>query len=63
MNQCKEALKYFERALQIKERVSMHAETDSSLANTLHELGRCLMNMNQFRGALKYFKRTLQIKK
>ena len=48
MNQCEEALKYLERALQIKERATKHPETDTSLAITLHELGRCLQKMNQY---------------
>jgi len=62
MNQSKEALKYFERSLQIKEKACMNPETDTNLGIILHELGRCLLNMNQSKEALKYFERSLQIK-
>ena len=54
MNQCKEAVKYFERALQIDIRATNDPETDTSLAITLHSLGRCLQNMNQCKEAVKY---------
>ena len=63
MNEHDEALKYYERALQIKQRTSTstnvnnehttNAETDTSLAATLHEIGRCLQDMNQHDEALK----------
>ena len=43
MNQQTEALKYFQRALQIDEQATTNAETDRSLATTLHSLGRCLL--------------------
>ena len=61
MNQHTESLKYFQRALQIEERATTNAETDTSLAMTFHELGRCLVDMNQHTEALKYFQRALQI--
>ena len=51
-----------ERALQIKQRATTNAETDTSLAATLHGIGRCLQDMNQHDEALKYYERALQIK-
>ena len=54
MIQHDETLKYFERALQIKQRAITNAETDSSLATTLHGIGRCLVDMNQHDEALNY---------
>ena len=51
MHQCREALKYFERALQIKQRASKDPETDTNLADTLHELGRCIKDESMQRSS------------
>ena len=57
-----EALKYFERALQIEQRATTNADTDTSLATTLYGIGRCLLGVNQHDKALKYIERALQFK-
>ena len=38
------------------------ADIDTSLANTLHEIGRCLLEMNRATEALEYYNRALKIK-
>ena len=56
-----EALQYYDRAIQIKEKTSSDVDTDRSLANTLHWKGRCLLNLNKPHEALQYYNRALQI--
>ena len=64
MNQNSKALEYFRKALQIKKRATINAETDTSSAATLQVFGRCLLNMNQqHTELLEYFRRALQIDK
>ena len=58
----REALQYYNRALQIKEKTLSDVDTDRSLASTLHEKGRCLLNLNKPHEALQYYNRALQIK-
>ena len=57
-----EALQYYNRALQIKEKTSSDVDTDRDLAKTLHEKGRCLLDLNKPHEALQYYNRALQIK-
>ena len=61
MNKHDEALKYLQRAMKIKEQVSLDLNTDKSFASTLHEIGRCLLNMNKHDEALKYLQRAMKI--
>ena len=57
-----EALQYYNRALQIKEKTSSDVDTDRNVATTLHEKARCLKNLNKPQEALEYYNRALQIK-
>ena len=62
MNKYDEALEYLQRAMKIKEQVSLDLNTDKSIAITLHEIGRCLLNMNKHNEALEYLQRAMKIK-
>ena len=61
MNQYVEALKYFERALQIDERATNDPETDTGLVFTFLRTGLCLLYKDQYGKALSCFQKTLQI--
>ena len=57
----REALQYYNRALQIEEHTSSDVDTDRSFTSTLHEKGRCLLDLNRPHEALQYYNRALQI--
>ena len=61
MNQYEEALKYFGRALQIKERATNDPETDTGLVLSFHRTGQCLLYKDQYGKALFCFQKNLQI--
>ena len=48
--------------MKIKEQVSLDLNTNKSFAITLHEIGRCLLNMNKHDKALEYLQRAMKIK-
>ena len=56
-----EALQYYNRALQIKEKTSFDVDTDRDLAIILHAKGRCLLDLNKPLEALRYYNSALQI--
>ena len=56
-----EALEYLQRAMKIKEQVSLDLNTDKSFAITLHEIGRCLLGINKHNEALEYLQRAMKI--
>ena len=57
-----DATEYYQKALEIKERATTNADTDTSLVITLHSIGRCCLDMNEHNKALNYFERALEIK-
>ena len=61
MNKHDEALEYLQRAMKIKEQVSLDLNTDESFALTLHHIGLCLLNMNKYNEALEYLQRAMKI--
>ena len=61
LNQPHEALQYFDRAQQIKEKTSSDVDTDRNFATTLHDKGRCLLDLNEPHEAIQYFNRAIQI--
>ena len=62
MDKHDEALEYLQRAMKIKEQVSLDINTDKSFATTLHAIGLCLLKMNKHDEALEYLQRALKIK-
>ena len=61
LNKPHEALQYYTRALQIKEKTSSDVDTDRSLAHTLHSKSRCVLDLNKPHEVLLYYNRALQI--
>ena len=57
-----DAKESFENAVKIQERISNDLTTDSNVAATLHDIGRCLMNMNKLSDAKEYLEQALHIK-
>ena len=53
MNKLTDAKEYLEKALEIDQRTSNDLATDNNVATTLHEIGRCLMEMNKLTDLLK----------
>ena len=48
--------------MQISERISFDVDSDRDVSITLHQLGRCLMEMNKLDEAKQCLDRSLQIK-
>ena len=57
------ALPYLKQALQIKETTTGKADTDRSIAVTLHIISRCYINLQQYENALEHLKRELEIER
>ena len=62
MNKHDEALEYLQRAMKIKELVSLDLNANESFAINLYSIGSCLLNMNKHDEALKYLQRAMKIK-
>ena len=61
MNKHDEALEYLQRAMKVKEQVSLDLTTDESFATTLNNIGYCLLNMNKHDEAFEYLQRAMKI--
>ena len=61
MNKHDEALEYLQRAMKIKEQVSLDLNTDKSFAITLHTIGCCLLGINKHNEKLEYLQRAMKI--
>ena len=62
MNKLADAKKYFEKALEIKQKTSNNVATDRDVAFTLNEIGRCLTKMNKLTDAKECLEKALKIK-
>ena len=63
MNKHTEAMEYLEKALRIKKQIPLDVDKDGSVAITMHEIGRCLLDMNKHTEAMEYLEKALQIDK
>ena len=63
LKKSKDALPYLQRALKIKETATRKADTDRSIAATLHIISRCYINLQQYKIALEHLKRELEIER
>ena len=61
MNKHDEALEYLQRAMKIKEQVSLNLNADKSFAITLLNIGSCLLKMNKHDEALEYLQQAMKI--
>ena len=60
INQQSKAFKYFDRALQIFERITTNQEIDTNfVTTTMHELGHCLLHITEHSKILTYFDQAL----
>ena len=57
-----EALDYFQKSLEIDERLSGDPINDRNLSIILHSIGECLMKMNKSTEAMDNFQKSLEIK-
>ena len=55
-------MEYLEKALGIKKQISLDVDKDGSVAITMHEIGRCLLNINKHTEAMEYLEKALRIK-
>ena len=62
MYKLNEAMDYFQRSLDIKQRISLDPQNDRSLSITLHGISECYMKMYKLNEAMDYFQRSLDIK-
>ena len=62
MQKPKEAKNYFQRSLEIQQRLSGNPFNNKSLSITLHYMGECLMKMNKSMEAMDHFQKSLEIK-
>ena len=55
------AKEYLKRALKIQQRTSSDVTTDRQVAVTLHDIGRCLIEINEYIDTKDYLERVLKI--
>ena len=55
MDKLNEAMDYFQRSLDIKQRILLDPQNNRSLSITLHSIGECYMKMYKLNEAMNYF--------
>ena len=63
MNKYADALKYFIKALEIKEKISPDVETDLNIASIFHEISCCYYFVEKYAKSVEYSEKSLLIKK
>ena len=58
-----DALEFYETTLEMYRTVSLNERKDGNIANTLNNVGYCLMEMQRYGDALDHFKQSLEIKR